>query len=92
MSSIKVTFKQNTLDSKSQSFKKHQENLKSSVEVMGICSPVKCVIGFHIDYNLLCKAAFHFLEIGLRQWDPFLFKTAVAMQFQFPFSLRDCME
>lgn len=65
---------------------------KSSVKVMGTCSPVKCMVGFHIDYNLLCKAAFHFLEIGLRHWDPFLFKIAVAMQFQFPFSLRNCME
>lgn len=89
MSRIKVTFKQNVHDSKSQSFKKCQENLKSSVEVMGICSPVKCMIGFHIDYNLPCKAAFHFLEIGLRHWDPFLFKIALAMQFQFPFFLRD---
>lgn len=67
--------------------KQHQENLKSSVEVMGICSPVKCIISFGIDYNLLC-----FLEVGLRQWDPFLVNTAVAIQFHFPFSLRDCAE
>lgn len=92
MSSIKVIFKKNMHDCKSQSFKNHQENLKSSVEVMGICSLEKCMIGFHIDYNLLCKATFHFLEIGLRHWDPFLFKIAVAMQFQLPFSLRDYME
>jgi len=61
--------------------KQHHENLKSSVKVLGICSPMKCITSFSTHYNLLCEAALHFLEVGLRQWDPFLFKTAVAIQF-----------
>lgn len=34
--------------------KHYQENLKSSVKVMGIHSPVKCIISFSRDYSLLC--------------------------------------